>query len=245
MPKVKVLTLQTPQSFLAALPDEERRLVLLLGQATNEISTLNRLLLFSLRADWSDYITQGIGLGRSWIIVTLLAGKLWECLVLLDQRINANKAATPYLSKISSDAHEAKKRSNKRRENSHVLFKLRNGHGFHFPKDPEIDAAFAAIAVGEPLAIYLSENGDVTFHENSSAVFMVAATQAVTQEGDYSDRIGYIADELADATKDLQLLFGELVAIILEGANLTDAPEESEIEVQTLASTHIPPVTSP
>jgi hypothetical protein len=72
MASVQVLRLETPKSSLAALPEAERRLVLLLGQAVNEISTLNRLLLFSLEKQWPDEVTERIAIGRAWVIVPLL-----------------------------------------------------------------------------------------------------------------------------------------------------------------------------
>ena len=244
MPQVQVWRLQTPRSSLASLPEGERRLVLLLGQAVNELSTLNRLLLFSLEKVSPDEVSERIAIGRAWVVLTLLAGKVWESLVLLDQRINSNASARPFLLKLSEAAREAKKRSDKRRDRSNILFKIRNNHGFHFANDAEIDAAFAALPLDEPLEILLSENGDVTFHQNSSIVSMIAVLHGA-KGASLQDRVGVIADELNDAVGDLQNLFGELVAIILESATgtLNEPMLEVQVDAPSRSTVSVPPVT--
>jgi|SRR6516225_2123646 hypothetical protein len=80
------------KSKLAALPQAERSLLLLLGHASNEINVLSKLILIVMRKDTPpSQIANNVEAGQVCVLLRVLVGQLHEAWELFRRRVLANR----------------------------------------------------------------------------------------------------------------------------------------------------------
>ena len=78
------------KSNLAALPQAERSLFLLLGHASNEINVLSKLILMVMRKDAPpSEIANNVEAGQVCVLLRVLVGQLHEAWELFRKRVQA------------------------------------------------------------------------------------------------------------------------------------------------------------
>lgn len=237
--------LQTGKVALSAMGESERRLVLVLGNAHNQIATLQRLLLFSLHKPSPDEVSDRIASGRANVLLRLLAATVWETHELISKRVQSDKVGSRYLA-LMMDGGKASHdilRKGRGGEAGAILAELRNSHGFHFPDNAAIDDALADLPDEEPLEIYLSKNGDASWFQVSDVVAAVAATKAV-KSGDLTERVAKLADAIIKHSGELTRFIQHYTGTILENASdmLSAESPSAEIPATELDAILIPPV---
>lgn len=246
MTTATIYRLALPKSKLAALGETERRLVLVMGHAANELSTLQRLVVFSLQPEWNDEVLDKIATGRANVLIRLLAGKAWETVELIRRRVQENRVAVSYVAKMTDEGRGAFDRIRKLwgQDEGAILPALRKFHAFHYPSNEAIDAAFDEIGDDEPLEAYLTDKGvDGTFFQMSELVFSVAATHVV-KSGSFAERLDRVSRVVVDLTGDLVQFIQHFTGTVLEHAS--DALEAEagivRVDVLTLEEISVPPV---
>ena len=78
--------LSTSKKRLSALPEDVRLTLILCGHIANEITTLHRLLLFTMK-EHENPVLNGYADFQSWVIIRLLVGKVAEGVEVLQKRI--------------------------------------------------------------------------------------------------------------------------------------------------------------
>jgi hypothetical protein len=241
----EVHRLPTPKASLMEMGDAERRLVLVLGDAHNQIATLQRLLLFSLHHPLPDDVSDRISSGRANVVLRLLAATVWETHELISKRVQSDKDGAKYLSLMMDGGTKSYSILRKERgsEAGEILAALRNSHGFHFPDHKAIDDALAELPDAEPLEIYLSQNGDASWFQVSDIVSVVAATRVV-KSGDLGERISKIADTIIQHSGELTRFIQHYTGTIFEHASEVLKAELATVEIPAAdsESVFIPPV---
>ena len=96
------------KSKLAAMPEAERSLLLLLGHANNEINVLSKLILMARKDEPEIKLIDHVEAGQVFVIMRVLIGKLHEAWLLFNRRFQADHSLRgKYLPKLSAQAATA------------------------------------------------------------------------------------------------------------------------------------------
>jgi len=184
-PMIRVVQIPLPKDQLRAVSKEERSLFLLLGYAANQITMLQKLMIFSSNKTPSETVEQPISGAQTQMLVRLLVGALHEAWLLIQKRFLGVPLGREYQDRLNHTGREALDGLKKYFGTSNILNTLRNNYAYHHPYDEDIDDAFI-VAFGDDQSddywsLYLSESSINSFHFASDVVIvhgMMNATKA-------------------------------------------------------------------
>jgi hypothetical protein len=87
---MKIYRVRLTKEKLAAMPEAERSLLLLLGHATNGISVLSKLILMARKDEPTSKLIDHVESGQIFILMRVLIGKLHEAWRLFEKRFQRN-----------------------------------------------------------------------------------------------------------------------------------------------------------
>jgi hypothetical protein len=157
---------------LAALPPTERRLLILLGHASNEINVLQRLIVMSRQSQHKNKSTGYVQAWQTLFLIRLLIGKLHDAWELFQVRFQDNRvAASKYIPQLGESGVKALTSLKQHFASGSPLSRIRNKFSFHYnDKDDLIDASFNWLPDDEPLLCYLSNIQGNSFYGASELV---------------------------------------------------------------------------
>lgn len=235
-----------PKAKLAAMPADERQLLLLLGHVENEISTLRRLVVFSLQTQSSDPVIDQIAHGRAWVVIRLLIGKLAEGHEVVKKRVQGSPVGKKYIATLNPAGAAALDRLKKHFGKSGLLNKLRNFHAFHYPDDKRIEDGFANVGESENWEFYLADASGNSFYHASEMVMLYAMLRELGPL-DPRDAIPKLASDVLDASEALSQFLGHFIGTIIQQtpglagdprivAGVADTPKVAEVSVPPICS---------
>jgi hypothetical protein len=211
---------------LAALPENERVLLLLLAHASNELNVLTKLILMLRKDDPPSLIIDHVEAGQTFIFMRLLIGKLHEAWELFRARVQSDRAiSTTFLPKLGPDATNALTALKKHFGQGSALTAIRNKVSFHYSdKENLTEANFQQLAASEPLQFYLTPTAGNSFYHAGelvvqlSAINLVKASPAGPQDTNSAEAraLSALCAEIIEVSRDMTELFGELIALISE-----------------------------
>ena len=230
---------KSTKAALSALPDDVRCILMLGGHIVNELTTLHRLLLFSMKA-WNDPIEDIYASVQYSTLIGLLVGKVAEGLEVFQSRILGKPFGRTYLPLVENVTGGREAVSSLRRMvgAKGLLRRLRNQHTFHNPSDEVLGAAFASLSESEDWSMLAGHSRHTVLFPMS---YFVTAQAQITATGkaDIKEAIELIRDEVLDgadalisfferltiAAADVQALFVGRPTPVKDTANLPDAVE--------------------
>jgi hypothetical protein len=130
----------------AALPKDERVLLLLMGQALNQVSVFLKLLTFSMNKDPDNEVEARLSAAQSHILLRILLGTLFEAW----EMICAHKSVIErYLPDIDEDGRKCYDILVDNFSSSNLLCRLRNNFSFHYPNSKVVERTFKSIPEDE------------------------------------------------------------------------------------------------
>lgn len=210
---------------LAAMPKDERSLLLLMGHATNEMNVLSKFILMMRKDDPPTTIEDYTEGGQIFIIMRVLIGKLHEAWELFKARAQSNKdISEKYVKKLEPEAAEALKALNSYFGRKNAVTEIRNKVAFHY-KDKEglIEENFQRLPDTEPWEFYLSKTHGNTFYYASE---MVATGSALSIAGKIDEKeqaslaedikaFSDLSNQVLEVSKNITTLFSWLISDIL------------------------------
>ena len=157
---------------LAAMPTNERALLLLLGHASNEINVLSKLILMIRKDTPAIKLVDHVEAGQILVVMRLLIGKLHEAWLLFEKRVKADaQIRSKYLSSLNPEATAALSELNKHFGQGSVLTAIWNKISFHYEDDDNlIEGNFQRLPDTEPWDFYLCRTHGNTFYFASELV---------------------------------------------------------------------------
>jgi len=229
---------------LVALPPAERSLLLLLGQASNEINVLSKLILMVMRKDAPPFlIADHVETGQLCVLLRVLAGKLHEAWELFKKRVQADRPlAEKYLPQLDADGAAALDRLNKHFGSQSPLTEIRNKIAFHYKdNDNLIEHSLQSIAETEPLEFYLTKLAGNSFYQASEQVIMSTAIKLAVSETncDEAQAFSKLCGAVIVVSRDITDLFGQLIGTIaatcpdleVQIENVPDGPKLSTLSL--------------
>jgi hypothetical protein len=156
---MKIYRVRLTKEKLAAMPEAERSLLLLLGHATNEISVLSKLILMARKDEPTSKLIDHVESGQIFILMRVLIGKLHEAWRLFEKRFQRNPTLVKkYLPKLSPEAAAALNDLKNHFGRRSPLTSIRNEVSFHYTDDKNLtEANFKRLPETEPWEFYISE----------------------------------------------------------------------------------------
>ena len=233
---------------MAALPENERVLLLLLAHASNELNVLTKLILMTRKDDPPSPIVDHVEAGQSFIFIRLLVGKLHEAWELFRARVQSDRAiSTTFLPQLRPPAASALAALKKHFGQGSVLTAIRNNVSFHYSdKANLIEASFQQLPTNEPLQFYLTQTvGNSFYHAGEllaqlSALTFAKAPPAGPQDtsSDQARAFNTLCTEIIQVSRDMTELFGELIGLLGEDVvescpteTLPDGPKLSQFSL--------------
>lgn len=245
--KIKVVEYQLTSQMLMSLPPSERKVVLLMAHALNEISYFNKLLVLALRYDKSTQVLRHVGKGSAMMLTRVLIGKLFEAWKLLDKGVLRSPkgidaiAATygPALGLIDPSLLLSFKSLKSYFGKSNAIDAVRNNYGFHYSLKHVDDAGLTEENNGE-LQMYLARTMGSSFNQFAEHAVTVSMLRQIG--GDDPDDLQAAADRLFDEMMEVadwltEVLGGFIMAIFMARVGANELHEVgTEIEVENVAS---------
>jgi hypothetical protein len=233
---------------LAAIPENERVLLLLLAHASNELNVFTKLILMMRKDDPPSPIIDHVEAGQTFIFMRLLIGKLHEAWELFKGRVqNDNAIRAKFLPRLRTDAEDALTALNKHFGLGSALTAIRNKVSFHYTdKDNLTEANFQQLATGEPLQFYLATTiGNGFYHAGELVAQLTAINLMKMPPADPHDprslearAFSALCSEIILVSRHLTHLFNELIGLLGEGvvdtASTVSLPDGPKLSTFTL-----------
>lgn len=235
MAQVKVVRLDLTKERLAAIPKEERSILLLLGHATNEINVLHKVMLAMLSDRGQPHEIRIVEHGQALIVFRLLIGALHENWLLFKRRVQANQQCrSAYLANLPSEAAASLKVLNRHFGEKSPLSTIRDKLAFHkADNDDHLDENFHALPNAEPWAFYLGDDLANTFYYASELVM----TRTAAELGGGFPEVFSMALRVAKCQLEL---FGELITLIVHAHFPTLRGRTLHVEGPEIDAVHLP-----
>jgi hypothetical protein len=212
------------RSKLAALPEAERVLLLLLAHASNELTVLTKLILMMRKDEPPSPILDHVEAGQTFIFMRLLIGKLHEAWELFRTRVQSDRnISATFLPKLRPGAAAALTALKKHFGQGSSLTAIRNRVSFHYSdKENLTEANFQQLAATEPLQFYLTPTVGNSFYHAGELVAQLSAINLVKvpapAPGDATSAearaFSALCTEIIQVSADMTELFGELIGLL-------------------------------
>ena len=246
---MRILTFPIDEILLKKLENRRRNQLFGCMHAHNELSFLNRLLMFSQNSTADGELHDHAQSIQMWCVLQILAGKLFETWRMLTDRILRAKPADPIITTLCSD-HQASlawllKYFGDRNFKDSAIKLMRDKTAFHYD-GLDMGQAVNNLAAREN-TVHLAEHPANTLYYIGSAVafraiFAMIADRATPATGrSFDERLNdgfrILIDDVKDANWHIhQILYGLIKAMMEEalGGPLGEAPEATTV-------TNVPP----
>jgi hypothetical protein len=217
---------------LDSIPESERRLLVLLAHAGNELNVLSKLFHFSARPGSETPIVQQAENTQSMVLGRVLTGKIYECWNLMQSAFFRSGLSKRYQSQFDPDASEALDALKRYFGRDNLIEKVRNGHAFHYSPE-QIDAGYQTLADGDPLEIYLAKTNANTLYTFADTIAGRAMIEDI-KPGDHQRAFEVLVEETTRAVARINEVIGASMTICFKtylGGNLY-ALGAKEIEIE-------------
>jgi hypothetical protein len=214
-----------PKDKLAAIPKDERVLLLLMGHVTNEINVFSKLILMMRKEQPERQIEDFAEGGQIFIVMRTLIGKLHEAWEMFRARAQSNKAiAEAYIMKLDDEGKAVLKTLNDYFGKKNAVTEIRNKVSFHYKDENNLmEKNFQRLPATEPWELYLSKTHGNTFYYASE---MVATGSALSIAGKIDPKaetglqgdiqaFSELSKDVLDVSKNLTTLFSILISEII------------------------------
>lgn len=253
---MKITRVTLTKEKLASLSERDRTLFLLLGNVTNELSILQKLLMMTRKGPPPSKMVDIVEAGQMMFFLRLLVGKVHEGGVLLQKRVNED---ANFRERYGLDEKRRKDRSELRKELSRVnrhfrrwgglLNAIRDKLAFHSTDNEGlVEKSFARLSTDEPWDFYLSPQTGNSFYYAAELVLSKSAIDlthagSAAAGGRATEEAGLVEmhESAIVAAGLLTHLFNILMLEIVDkGVNEALEAEEVDVEGPRLDGFHLP-----
>jgi hypothetical protein len=228
---MEVHQIKIDRAKLAAMPETERVLLLLLAHASNELNVLTKLILMMRKDNPPSPIIDHVEAGQTFIFIRLLIGKLHEAWELFRARVLTDRAiSTTFLPKLSSEAANALSALKRHFGQGSALTAIRNKVSFHYTdKENLMEANFQQLPAAEPLQFYLTATvGNCFYHAGElvaqlSAINLMKLPPVGPEDTSSAEAraLNALFTEIIQVSGDMTELFYELISLL--GKDVVDS----------------------
>ena len=214
---LNILQIRFDRAALDRMPKDARRNLFLFGHVGNEINTLNRLLIFSIK-DQPDPVRTAFAEARSVTIARLLIGTTFEGYLAVQRFVLGDKFGQTYLPYFNSMGNDALNRVKKQLRDMKLLAAIRNDFAFHLPDSDQIDDAYARLPADLELSFYSGSPRHSSLYAMSNLLMVRGMLDLADETGTATDQqsMDRITKDILDKSKDLNDFIEQLLHTIIE-----------------------------
>jgi hypothetical protein len=239
---MEVYRIKLTKEKLAAMPETERVILLLLGHASNEINVLTKLILMTRKDDPTVPLVEHLEVGQTFIILRLLLGKLHEAWLLFTIRLQSNiQMRKKYLANLPPQGEAARAKLNKYFGGGNSsLPDIRNNFSFHYEDENNlIEANFKRIPESEQWEFYLCQTIGNSFYFASELVVAGGVIELARKESrsgvpselsEDAQSFNALCNTVNFVSREITILFGEIISKIVTDSIGQDV-EHSIVEI--------------
>ena len=241
---MKIHHLKLSRAQLDSIPADERRLLILIAHAANELSVLTKLFHFAAGTVTDDALphfehahnTQALVLGR------ILTGKIYEWWVLMQSAFFGTRLSQLYEPLFEPDPRMALDMLKRYFGRDNIIGRIRNKFAFHYSPD-QVDPGYTAVIDDDPLSMYLSKHNTNTLYDFAETVTGRAMLDLINPN-DHEAAFGQLIDESSRAVSQIADVTGQIILLCFDrhlggniyslGAEVIDvegAPESETISI--------------
>ena len=207
---VRLHRITLSRSQLESVPEAERRLLILIAHAANELNVLSKLFRFSAGARSETPVLAQAENAQALILGRILTGKIYECWNLLQAAFFGAAISKTYVPRFDAEAAQSLESVKRYFGRENAISAVRNKHAFHYAPD-QIDAGYRAVIDGDPLEIYLAKANANTFYAFGDTI----AGRAMLETIKPGDALGAFETLINDTTKMVDRLSTVIGAIMV------------------------------
>jgi hypothetical protein len=181
---------------LDRIPDGERRLLVLVAHASNELNALAKLFHFAAGSAADDGLTSQAETMQAMVLARILTGKIHEFWQLLQNSFFGAQLSREYQPLLDTDSAIALKELKMYFGKENLVALVRNKFAFHYAGD-QIDAGYAALVDGDPLEIYLAKHNANTLFSFAETIVGRSMLEAIRP----GDPVGAFESLVAETSK--------------------------------------------
>jgi hypothetical protein len=222
---------------LAAMPANERSLLLLLGHVLNEVNVLEKLILACSMTHPTNKIVDIVEAGQGLILVRILIGKLHEANLLVQKRVNSDTSLkAKHALTGQNDAAKALRSLNTTfAKSGQMIAAIRNTVAFHASDDDNlIEDAFLSLTDAEPWDFYLARaRANAFYYASELCMTRVALGHTPAYKGDKANEAEGLR-ELIEATLEAARHFSDLGVLLMVSIiekNCAGGIEDDEVDI--------------
>ena len=208
---IEIFRVPISKEQLRAIPADERNLLLLTSHAVNQLTVLRQLLIFSLNYNLDNLLENTLSAAQSHMILRFLFGALAEAWEMIKRPINQKIIGVDYIKVMEPDGVAVYEALKKHFGASNLLHTLRNTFAFHYPEQPDLEAAFEDVPDDEDWAWYPSAQISNSFYLASDYVISAGILRA-TGETDTAKAFEKVMGMVMPVSNDMTDFFLYLCA---------------------------------
>lgn len=243
---LKIYEIRLDRAKLDRMPEDARRTLFLFGHVANEINTLNRLLIFSIK-EQDDRIMGIFAEARGTSLARILIGTTCEGYRALQRFVLGQKFGQTYLPHLSGIGKQALEKVKRNLGNMKLLAAIRNDFAFHLPHPDQIADAYSGLPVDLELSILSGKPRHSSLYAMSSLLMTRGLLDLAKTDDDLSDEqlMHKIVDDALTKSGDLNDFIEHLLGTIVEQEALS--PEDPNVILtvdghQSMKTFTIPPL---
>jgi hypothetical protein len=245
-PPIKIYEIKLDRAAIDQMPPDARRNLFRFGHVANDINTLSRLLIISIKK-YEDRIVAMFGDARAASILRFLIGSTREGYLAVDRFILSSLFGREYLPRLTSEGEEALNRVKAHLGKMQLITGLRNEFSFHVPDNAEIDRAYGKLPIDVDVAVYSGAERHSSLYQMSHNLLICGMLELVPDSHAMTDNdaMDAIISDLLSKSIALNDFIEQLIIVLVERHNLSPEPMREVASIDTVESVStfaIPPL---
>lgn len=154
---IRLRQIDISKAQLDKIPVAERRLMVLVAHAANELNVLRKLFLFSVASEDETGLAGIAKNTQALTLAKLLTGKLVAFWEMFDRCYFKSKLSLEYAQVIDEETRNSIDELKKHFSKRSLLRTVRNRYSFHYSLD-ELDSGYSVTVDGDPLQLFVAEH---------------------------------------------------------------------------------------
>lgn len=208
---------------LDSIPSDERRMLILIAHASNDIGALSKLFHFAAGSAGESGVLGQAENAQALVLARGLTGSIYEFWKLLQKSFFGSALSKQYEPLLDAEGRAALQSLKRYFGSDNLIATIRNNFAYHYSPN-QVDAGYAALNSEDPLQIYLAQHNANTFYAFGDTIIGRAMLEAI-QPSDHRAAFEALIDQTSQVVRNINTVVGALMAICISkyiGNNLYD-----------------------
>lgn len=208
---VKLHRVVLTRDQLNRIPDAERRMLILIAHAFNELNILSKIFHYAASAEAADPILLDAENAQALVLARVITGKIYECWQLLQKSFFGSALSKTYYPRLDADTITSLDALKRYFNRDNAIAAMRNEFAFHYAPD-QIDAGHQALKEGDSLGVYFGKEDGNTFFAFADTIAGRAMLERI-KPGAPDEAFHTLMEETSFAVKNLNNVISTLMSV--------------------------------